>query len=271
MGALPGSWGRGGGVRVLSWSTMRRAAAPQAPAGAPTTAQYERTGMLNHLRPQIARVTEPVGRGLARTGITPNTITVVGTCGVAVGALGFYTRGELLWGTVIITVSVLLDLLDGALARVTGTTGAWGAFLDSTLDRVADALIFGTLVWWLAGDGHQPVLAGVALFCLVAGAVVSYAKARAEGLGLTCNVGIAERGERMLLALVSAGVAGLGVPYILAVGLWVLAVLSAVTVGQRVAEVRRQIPDSRPGATPPAAGRSRPGRRGDRAARGRRA
>lgn len=219
--------------------------------------------MLNLLRPQIARVTEPVGRGLARTGITPNTITVVGTCGVAVGALGFLTRGELLWGTVIITVSVLLDLLDGALARVTGTTGTWGAFLDSTLDRVADALIFGSLVWWLAGAGDQRILAGVALFCLVAGAVVSYAKARAEGLGLTCNVGIAERGERMLLVLVSAGVAGLGVPYILAVGLWVLAVLSAITVGQRVAEVRRQVPGR---TEPPAPGPSRTRRRGSRTA-----
>lgn len=202
----------------------------------------ERTGMLNLLRPQIARVTEPTGRALARTGITPNTITIVGTLGVAAGSLGFFTRGSLFWGTVIITISVLLDLLDGAVARVTGTSGAWGAFLDSTLDRVADALIFGALVWWLAGAGHDRLLAGVALFCLIAGVVVSYAKARAEGLGLTCNVGIAERGERLLLVLVPTGLSGLGVPYVLDVGLWVLAVLSAITIGQRIAEVRRQIP-----------------------------
>lgn len=201
--------------------------------------------MLNLLRPQIARVTEPTGRALARTGITPNTITIVGTLGVAAGSLGFFTRGSLFWGTVIITISVLLDLLDGAVARVTGTSGAWGAFLDSTLDRVADALIFGALVWWLAGAGGNRVLAGVALFCLIAGAVVSYAKARAEGLGLTCNVGIAERGERLLLVLVPTGLSGLGVPYVLDVGLWLLAVLSAITVGQRVAEVRRQIPAER--------------------------
>ncbi|HEY3688496.1 MAG TPA: CDP-alcohol phosphatidyltransferase family protein [Streptosporangiaceae bacterium] len=203
--------------------------------------------MLNLLRPQLARVTEPAGRALARTGITPNTITIVGALGVAVGGLGFFTRGSLFWGTVIITVAVLLDLLDGALARVTGTSGAWGAFLDSTLDRVADALIFGSLVWWLSGGGHDRVLAGVALFCLVAGAVVSYAKARAEGLGLTCNVGIAERGERLLLVLVPTGLSGLGVPYVLDVGLWVLAVLSAITVGQRIAEVRRQLPAGRGG------------------------
>jgi CDP-diacylglycerol--glycerol-3-phosphate 3-phosphatidyltransferase len=86
----------------------------------------------------------------------------------------------------------------------------------------------------------QRVLAGVALFCLVAGAVVSYVKARAEGLGLTCDVGLAERPERLVVGLVSAGLGGLGVPYILAAGLWLLAAASAVTVGQRLLHVHRQ-------------------------------
>jgi len=196
--------------------------------------------MLNALRPQISRVTHPVGRTLARTGITPNAITVIGTVGACAGALAFFPRGALFWGTVVITCFVLFDLFDGAVARVTGTSGTWGAFLDSTLDRVADAAIFATLAWWFASGGHDMVLAGVALFCLVSGTAVSYAKARAEGLGLTCDVGIAERGERLLIVLVAAGLSGLGVPYVLAVGLWVLAVLSAVTLGQRVVEVRRQ-------------------------------
>jgi CDP-diacylglycerol---glycerol-3-phosphate 3-phosphatidyltransferase len=105
--------------------------------------------------------------------------------------------------------------------------------------------VFAGLAIWLARTG-QGVLAGVALFCLVVGGLVSYAKARAEGLGLRCDVGIAERTERLLIALVSAGLAGLGVPYVLAVGLWALAALSAVTFGQRVIAVHaaaRQGPD----------------------------
>ena len=107
-------------------------------------------------------------------------------------------------------------MLDGALARIKGTSGAWGAFLDSTLDRVADAAVFAGLTLWFVRGGHDRLLAGVALFCLVSGALVSYAKARAEGLGLRCDVGIAERTERLLIALLAAGLSGLGVPYVLA-------------------------------------------------------
>jgi CDP-diacylglycerol--glycerol-3-phosphate 3-phosphatidyltransferase len=131
------------------------------------------------------------------------------------------------------TFFVVADMLDGVLARIKGTSGAWGAFLDSTLDRISDAAVFAGLAIWLARTG-QGVLAVVALFCLVAGGLVSYAKARAEGLGVRCDVGIAERTERLLIGLTSAGLSGLGVPYVLAVGLWVLAVLSTVTFGQRV-------------------------------------
>ena len=182
--------------------------------------------MLKVLRPALSLVLTPLGHALARTGVTPNVITVVGTVGVMGGALGFYPRGELFWGTVVSTIFVLFDM--------------WGAFLDSTLDRVADAAIFSGLILWLAGGGNDLPLAGLALFCLASGALVSYAKARAEGLGLTCDVGIAERGERMLVALVAIGLDGLGVPYALPVGLWLLAAASAVTVVQRIVVVRRQ-------------------------------
>jgi phosphatidylinositol phosphate synthase len=195
--------------------------------------------MLNKVRPALGRVLTPVGRAVARTGVTPNTITVLGTVGVAVGALGFYPRGEFFWGSVVITAFVLFDMLDGALARVTGKITKWGAFLDSTLDRVADAAIFAGLMIGLA-DGGQRTLAGVALYCLVAGVLTSYAKARAEGLGYRCDVGIAERAERIIVVLVAVGLDGLGVPFLLAGALWVLAALSTVTVGQRFAVVRRQ-------------------------------
>jgi CDP-diacylglycerol--glycerol-3-phosphate 3-phosphatidyltransferase len=196
--------------------------------------------MLKLLRPALSRVLTPIGHALARMGVTPNVITVIGTLGVTAGALGFYPRGELFWGTIVCTIFVLFDMLDGAVARVTGGGTTWGAFLDSTLDRLADAAIFSGVILWLAGGGDDLPLAGLALFCLVSGALVSYAKARAEGLGLTCDVGLAERGERVLVVLVAIGLDGLGVPYALPVGLWLLAAASAVTVVQRIAAVRAQ-------------------------------
>ncbi|HUK73621.1 MAG TPA: CDP-alcohol phosphatidyltransferase family protein [Streptosporangiaceae bacterium] len=195
--------------------------------------------MLNALRPVLDRVLIPIGRALARTGVTPNEITVVGTVGVSCGALSLFPTGHLFAGTMVCTAFVLTDMLDGAVARVTGSTGSWGAFLDSTMDRIADAAVFSGLVLWFFGGGRSRLLAGVALFCLVASLLVSYAKARAEGLGLRCGIGIAERPERMLVCLVSTGLAGLGVPYVLAAGLWLIAAGSVVTFGQRVLDVRR--------------------------------
>jgi len=203
--------------------------------------------MLNALRPLIARLLTPVGKALARTPVTPNAITITGTAGVVAGALWLFPTGHLFAGTMVCTAFVLADMLDGVLARVKGTSGAWGAFLDSTLDRVADAAVFAGLTIWLARTGQRP-LALVALFCLVAGGLVSYAKARAEGLGLRCDVGLAERTERLLIALVAAGLSGLGVPFVLAIGLWALAVLSTITFGQRVLAVRAAAAPRRAGA-----------------------
>jgi CDP-diacylglycerol---glycerol-3-phosphate 3-phosphatidyltransferase len=198
--------------------------------------------MLNKLRPALSRILTPVGHALARTPLTPNAITVIGTIGVAVGALALFPGGHLFAGTVVCTVFVLFDMLDGALARVKGTSGKFGAFLDSTLDRVADAAIFSGLAAYYVLQGHgtiDRVMAALALFCLVAGALVSYAKARAQGLGLPCDVGIAERPERMLTILVASGLYGLGVPYVLPIGLWARAAASAFTFGQRVLAVHQ--------------------------------
>ena len=194
-----------------------------------------------HARPQINKVTEPVARTLVRWGVTPDALTIVGTLGVAGGALGFYPRGHFFVGTLVITAFVFSDMLDGAVARARGTSGPWGAFLDSTLDRVGDGAIFGALALWYAGRGDDLVLCAVAIYDLVAGAVTSYAKARAESLGMTCNVGIAERGERLVTILVLTGLSGLfGVGVLRDIGLWALAVATTITVGQRMVEVRRQ-------------------------------
>lgn len=197
--------------------------------------------MLNVVRAPIARALTPVGSALDRLGVSPDVVTVVGTAGVSVGALVFYPRGSFFWGTVFITCFVFSDMLDGAVARARGGGSPWGAFLDSTLDRVGDAAVFGGLLLWYAGRGDDLLLAAVALWCLVAGALTSYIKARAEGLGLRCDVGIAERSERLITILVATGLSGLfDLPALRIGALWVLAVATTITVGQRLVEVRRQ-------------------------------
>jgi CDP-diacylglycerol--glycerol-3-phosphate 3-phosphatidyltransferase len=197
--------------------------------------------MLNVLaRARISAVLEPVGRSLARAGVSPDVITVLGTVGVVVGAVGFAARGHLLLGLVIVTVSVLTDMLDGAVARARGGGTPWGALLDSSMDRIADGAIFASVAFWLATSG-RPVSAAAALMCLVGAFTVSYVKARAEGLGFRCDVGIAERTERLIVVGAGAILSMLGVPYALEVSLWVLVALCVITIGQRLYAVRRQV------------------------------
>ena len=194
--------------------------------------------MLNVLRPFFTRLLTPVSQWLARTPVTPNMVTVVGTLGVSGGALALFPTGHLLAGVIVCTVFVFADMLDGTLARIKGSSGAWGAFLDSTLDRIADAAVFAGLAAYFVNSGNSRLMAGVATYCLVTGSLVSYAKARAQSLGVSCDVGIAERTERLLIALVAAGLDGLGVPYVLPAGLWIRAGLTTSTLGQRVWAVR---------------------------------
>ena len=196
------------------------------------------------LRPVVGRVADPLVNRLHAWGVTPDAVTATGTLGVVVAALWLYPRGQLLAGTLVISFFVLTDTLDGALARKRGTTSRFGAWLDSTCDRVADGAILSGLALWFAGRRDDDVMVALTLFVLVAGFVTSYAKARAEGLGMTCDVGIAERPERLIIVLVTTGFVGLGVSVVLLEGgLWLLAVLSAVTVAQRTREVRRQTAD----------------------------
>src|SRR3954447_15106800 len=169
-------------------------------------------------------------------------VTLTGTLGSIAGAVFLIGTGHLFWGAFTVTLLVLLDLLDGALARARGGGSVFGAVLDSVGDRAADAAIFGSLVWWYSGGGDNRLLVLLALICLVLGVLTSYIKARAEGAGLSCNVGIVERTERLILVLVGAGFSGLGVPYAVHVALWVLLVGGAVTVGQRIVVVRRTAP-----------------------------
>jgi len=196
--------------------------------------------MLRRFHDFWLRLLHPVARVLLRAGVGPDAVTFVGTAGVCAGALSFFPRGELFWGTIVVTAFVFSDMVDGQMARMSGRSSRWGAFLDSTLDRVGDAAVFGGLAVWYFGGGDDTVHACVALYALVMGTVVSYAKARAEGLSMTANVGIAERADRLVAVLVAAGLSGMGLPYVLPVVLWGLAAASTITVVQRVWAVRAQ-------------------------------
>jgi CDP-diacylglycerol---glycerol-3-phosphate 3-phosphatidyltransferase len=197
--------------------------------------------VLNRLRSFMTTLWTPLADLLLRRGVSPDAVTITGTIGVVVMALWLLPTGHLLAGALMIAVFTMTDSLDGVMARRAGRSGPWGAFLDSTLDRFADAAIFSGLVLWFIGRGDDRATAVLALACLVLGSVVPYARARAEGLGMTAAVGIAERADRLVLVLVGTFLVGLGLPVaVLTVVLALLAVASAVTVGQRVATVRRQ-------------------------------
>lgn len=189
-------------------------------------------------KPAVNRFIEPIARVAIRVGITPNAVTIGGTIGTAFAAIYFYPRGDLFIGTLVIIVFALSDLFDGAIARLSKTgASAWGGFLDSTCDRLTDSVILGSLAIYciLEDIAIYPVI----LATIVFGFLVPYIRAKAEAFGISCTVGIAERTERLIIALTAIGFHGLGVPYILAILMWVLLILSAVTALQRIIVVYR--------------------------------
>jgi CDP-diacylglycerol--glycerol-3-phosphate 3-phosphatidyltransferase/CDP-diacylglycerol--inositol 3-phosphatidyltransferase len=197
--------------------------------------------MLERFRGFFARVFSPVARAFLRWGISPDAVTLVGTIGVCAGALIFFPRGQLLVGVLVITAFVFSDLVDGQMARLSGKSSPWGAFLDSTLDRFGDAAIFGGLTMYYVGPGDSEPLAALALYCLVMGSVTSYARARAESLGMQAKGGIAERSDRLVAILVMTGLADIfDVMVLVPIALGLLALASTVTVVQRVLLVRGQ-------------------------------
>jgi CDP-diacylglycerol--glycerol-3-phosphate 3-phosphatidyltransferase len=207
--------------------------------------------MLNvFARVHVNRVADPLARRLLALGVTPDAVTVVGTVGSVAAAVWFLPRDQLFVGTMVIWFFVMFDLVDGAMARARGHGTPFGAVLDSSCDRIADGALFAALTWWCLGVGDNRLLGVAALVCLVSGQLVSYVKARAEGLGLSADGGLVERAERLILALVGSGLHGLGVPYALDVALWLLAVGSVWTVGQRFLSVYRSAQALPPPAAP---------------------
>jgi CDP-diacylglycerol--glycerol-3-phosphate 3-phosphatidyltransferase len=189
-------------------------------------------------KPAVTRVIEPIARGAVRLRITPDMVTVFGTVGTILTALILIPRGELFLASLVIPIFLLSDLFDGAIARLSerGPT-LWGGFLDSTCDRLSDSALLGTLAFYLMLEENP--LAPVVLASIVFGFLVSYVRAKSESYGVPCTVGIAERTERLILSLFAIGLEGLGVPYALSIGIWVLALLSAITVLQRIVVVRK--------------------------------
>jgi len=190
------------------------------------------------LKPAVTRLITPVASFALRIGITPNAVTWVGAVGVVASALYFYPRGDFFIGTAFIAFFALSDLFDGTMARISKAGASqWGSFLDSTIDRVTDsAILLGVSIYLINNDD---LLSFVVIATLVTGMLVPYIRAKAESFSIECTGGIAERTERLIIALSTIALDGLGVSYVLPVGMWLLAVLGAVTVIQRMLIVRK--------------------------------
>jgi CDP-diacylglycerol--glycerol-3-phosphate 3-phosphatidyltransferase len=196
--------------------------------------------MLERFRGISAAVLGPLVRQLLRWGVSPDLVTVLGTLGVVVASLVCFPQGWLWQGALIVTLFVFSDMLDGQMAKVSGLASSWGAFLDSTSDRLGDAAVFGGILLYFVYRQDSTLWAGIALAGLVFGQWTSYVKARAESLGFQCHGGLAARADRLVIILAGTLLAGLGVPYILEIAVAALAVTSMITVLQRIAQVRRQ-------------------------------
>ncbi|OBB06434.1 CDP-diacylglycerol--inositol 3-phosphatidyltransferase [Mycobacteriaceae bacterium 1482268.1] len=200
-------------------------------------------------RAAYEKLSTPVAKAALRAGLTPDIITIVGTAGTVIAALTLYPIGQLWWGSFAVFLFVLADMLDGAMARQRGGGTRFGAVLDATCDRLADGAVFCGLVWWAAFGLRSTSLVVGLMICLVTSQVISYVKARAEATGLSGEGGLIERPERLVIVLTGAGLSGvsfLHIPWLLPVAVWILAVASLITLGQRVHSVRTS-----PGAADP--------------------
>ena len=167
--------------------------------------------MLENLRSVVTKVISPICRWLLRIGVTPDAVTWAGTIGTVLVSMIFFPQGWLWQGVVVLLVFIFSDLLDGTMARQSGRSSKWGAFLDSTLDRIADGAVFGGLALYFAGPADSVLWCGAAIGALVFGQVTSYSKARGESLGIPVHGGLAGRADRLFLGLLGALLTGLGI------------------------------------------------------------
>jgi len=190
------------------------------------------------LKPAVTRLINPVARFALRCGLTPNSVTVIGASGLVVAAAYFYSNEQFFIGTLVIALFSLSDLFDGAMARISQKgASAWGGFLDSTIDRITDSAILISVLVYLVRN--QDPLSYVVVIALISGVLIPYIRAKAESFNIECSVGIAERTERLIISLTAIGLHGLSVPYTLATGFWLLAILGVITTIQRLLVVRK--------------------------------
>jgi CDP-diacylglycerol--glycerol-3-phosphate 3-phosphatidyltransferase len=184
-------------------------------------------------RAPVERAVKPIGDGLRRTGLTPDHLTILGLL-IGVAAAVAVGSGRLRLGLLLVILAALPDLLDGALAKASGASSQRGAYFDSVIDRVTDALMFGGLCWYLA-EGDDPRLAVLPFAVMGVSSTISYQRAKAESLGLDAKGGLMERAERVILLCVGLLFESLLVPI-----LWVMLVLVTITAVQRFIKVWKQ-------------------------------
>ena len=192
------------------------------------------------LRDPVAKLIAPLVKILIKLRISANLISTIGGIGSAASALYFFPKGEFLTGVLWVSGFVIFDLFDGAVARASNKgVSKWGAVLDSTLDRLSDAAVFiGALLFFIKSDDRLVPLIVVAA---VSAFMVSYIKARAESLNIVCDGGIAERSERLIIALAAYALHGFKVDYAMAAGMWILVFLSLITMAQRMLIVYKAV------------------------------
>jgi len=184
------------------------------------------------LRLIFKNILDPIGRFLNRLGLTPNTITLLGLAGTMFGAF-LISQGKMTMGGIVLLLFVLVDTLDGTMARLRGDPNDFGGFVDSVSDRYAEFITFGGLIYYFLSQGNYPGV--MVTFAATAGSVlVSYVKARAEGLGFTAKVGLLTRVERYIV-LIPALI--FNQPYLAVI---LIAVLGNITALQRIFYVRVQ-------------------------------
>ncbi|MFM1986266.1 MAG: hypothetical protein RIS18_483 [Actinomycetota bacterium] len=184
-------------------------------------------------------IATPFAKIFLKLGFTPDLVTLIGTLGVVITSLIFFSKGDFLVGSILFSMFVGFDAIDGTLARLLNGNSKWGAFFDSVLDRIADGVVLGSLAFFFANQDQKTYFI-LSLIALLASEIVSYTKARAEGLGLNCDTGLAERPERVIIVIAGTFLTGLGLNFALEISIWVLAVVSIITVMQRMLFVLNQ-------------------------------
>ena len=211
-------------------------------------------------RTRYLRVVDPLGRALGRLGVHPNLLSL---CGLLLSALAglVYSTGAFFWAAWVVVLAGTCDVLDGQLARLSGKASRFGAFFDSSLDRFSEVLIFLGMAWHYAGGSvlggieggsleqkESPVAVALIILVIAGSFMVSYTRARAEGLGATCKVGWMQRPERITLLIFGSLLSELPVVGggLMILTLLLLAVLSNFTALQRIAHVRKELAEEKP-------------------------